>query len=134
MIFLKSVSSQRAKTIYFLTTMTQFLAQLLAHCKKKKKFSKHLWRIYVYHHLYLENTLKDGYSLTVNLSLQNRKSICFLGLGPIFILGPAQGDLAVRASAHKVAAPTWILVLNFKASAKFSSFVLVGDLAECWHL
>ena len=40
-------------------------------------------------------------------------------------------------SAHKVAAPAWFLGLNSKASgihAKFSSFVLVGDLEECWHL
>lgn len=53
----------------------------------------------------------------------------------LFSLG--QGELAVRVSAHKVAAPAWLLGLNSRASgthAKFSSFVLVGDLEECWHL
>lgn len=77
------------------------------------------------------------YILAVDLSLQNRKSISFLGLGQVLFLAQPRRQTGSEGLCHKVAAPAWILGLNSKPLAihgKFSSFVLMGDLAEHLHL
>lgn len=91
------------------------------HCGKKRTFVAY---IHISSSVFREHLERWNGNLSAQTGNQSR---CSLG----------QGELAVRVSAHKVAAPAWFLGLNSKASgihAKFSSSVLVGDLEECWHL
>lgn len=62
--------------------------------------------------------------LTVNLNVQNTKSIFFLDLGADFTLGPAGGELAVRIPTHKVAAPAWLLGFSGTCSGL--------EIVFCW--